>query len=85
MKKNIGMLAGGTGITPMYQVGFIFKNKSCSHTSQVLQKILSNPDDHTEVRLIFCNKTEDDILLKHELDALSEKYDNFKVCCLRCY
>jgi len=64
MKKTIDMVAGGTGITPMYQV---------------LQKILNNPDDHTRVRLIFCNKTVDDILLKPELDALASKHKNFSV------
>jgi len=65
MKKQIGMLAGGTGITPMYQV---------------LQKILDNPKDNTEVTLVFCNKTKDDILLKQELDSLAAKHPNrFKV------
>ncbi len=43
MKSAIGMVAGGTGITPMYQV---------------LTKILANPRDKTEVRLLFANETE---------------------------
>jgi len=61
MKKEIGMLAGGTGITPMYQV---------------LLKILNNPADKTKVSLVFCNKTVDDILLKNELDSLAAKHPN---------
>jgi len=40
------MIAGGTGITPMLQV---------------LNQILNNPDDHTEVTLLFANLSEDDI------------------------
>jgi len=64
MKKDIGMIAGGTGITPMYQV---------------IQKILDNPEDKTRVQLIFCNKSEDDILLKAQLDELAKRHSNFKV------
>jgi len=64
MKKKIGMVAGGTGITPMFQL---------------LEEILSNPDDKTEVTLIFANVSEDDILLKQELDAMQYNHDNFHV------
>ena len=42
-------MAGGSGVTPMLQVA--------GH-------ILRNPEDKTKVSLIFCNQTEDDILLK---------------------
>ena len=62
--KHIGMIAGGTGITPMYQVA---------------QEVLKNPDDKTEIDLIYGNKTEDDILLRKELDALAKKHPNFRV------
>ena len=64
MKKKVGMIAGGTGVTPMLQV---------------IREILSNPDDHTEVSLVFANVTESDILLRSELDALAYLYPNFKV------
>lgn len=64
MKKKIGMIAGGTGVTPMLQV---------------IREILSNPEDHTEVSLIFANVSENDILLRSELDALAYLYPNFKV------
>lgn len=64
MKKYIGMIAGGTGITPMLQL---------------IEKILSNPRDNTEVRLVFANKTPQDVLLKDRLDALAWKHANFKV------
>lgn len=64
MKKNIGMIAGGTGITPMLQV---------------IKAILKNADDNTQVSLIYANISPDDILLKGELDRLSTSYPNFKV------
>lgn len=64
MKAAIGMVAGGSGITPMYQV---------------IKKVLSDPRDKTEIRLIFANEKEEDILLKTELDALAVLYPNFKV------
>jgi cytochrome-b5 reductase len=64
MKKKIGMIAGGTGVTPMLQV---------------IREVLSNPEDHTEVSLLFANVSEQDILLRSELDALAYLYPNFKV------
>jgi cytochrome-b5 reductase len=64
MHKKIGMIAGGTGITPMLQV---------------IREVLSNPNDRTEIRLVFANVTEDDILLRDELDALQYLYPAFKV------
>jgi len=52
-KKEIGMIAGGSGVTPMYQV---------------LDAIVRNPVDKTKVTLVFCNQTEKDIILKNQLD-----------------
>jgi len=47
---------------------------------QIFSKILSNPADRTRVTLIFCNKTEEDILMKPILDDLAKKHpDRFKV------
>jgi len=64
MKKNIGMVAGGTGITPMLQV---------------IREILKNPEDKTQLTLLYSNTTEDDILLRTSLDLLAQKHKNFKV------
>lgn len=62
--EAVGMLAGGSGITPMLQV---------------ITEILRNPRDRTEIRLIFSNHTPTDIMCKAELDALTAVYPNFKV------
>lgn len=56
MRRAIGMIAGGTGITPMYQVA---------------HAILKDPKDTTAISLVFGNLTADDILIKAELDALA--------------
>ncbi|KAF9365683.1 NADH-cytochrome b5 reductase [Mortierella sp. NVP85] len=64
MCRAIGMIAGGTGLTPMLQI---------------IRAIVKNPEDKTLVNLIFANVTEDDILLKTELDLLSKKHPQFKV------
>ncbi|XP_059641284.1 NADH--cytochrome b5 reductase 1-like isoform X4 [Cornus florida] len=47
--RAFGMLAGGTGITPMFQV---------------TRAILENPNDKTNIHLIYANVTNEDILLK---------------------
>ena len=62
--EHIGMIAGGSGITPMFQV---------------LLEILNNPEDKTKVTMIFANKTEEDILLRKQLDEMSAKDSRFKV------
>ncbi|KAI8826654.1 uncharacterized protein EV422DRAFT_490634, partial [Fimicolochytrium jonesii] len=56
--KEIGMIAGGTGITPMLQI---------------IKAVLKNPDDKTKLSLIFANVKVDDILLRDELEGLAEK------------
>ncbi|KAJ0534449.1 Nitrate reductase [NADH] [Helianthus annuus] len=59
------MFAGGTGITPIYQV---------------MQAILKDLEDDTKMYVVYANRTEDDILLSDELDAWAEKYqDGVKV------
>ncbi|MEW5308743.1 MAG: hypothetical protein WDW38_000679 [Sanguina aurantia] len=55
-KQHLGMLAGGSGITPMYQV---------------LMGLLRDPQDRTHISLVFGNITEEDILIREELDALA--------------
>jgi len=55
----IGMIAGGSGITPMYQI---------------LNAILKNPADRTAVSLIYANVNEEDILMRKELDALASAH-----------
>ncbi|XP_073021129.1 nitrate reductase [NADH] 1-like [Primulina eburnea] len=59
--KKLAMIAGGTGITPIYQV---------------MQAILKDSEDETEMYVVYANRTEDDILLRDELDEWAEKYPN---------
>lgn len=63
--KEIGCIAGGTGITPMLQV---------------IEEVLRNKDDKTKVKLVFANVNPEDILLKDEIDALAAANpDRFEV------
>ncbi|XP_027068710.1 NADH-cytochrome b5 reductase-like protein [Coffea arabica] len=64
MKKHIGMIAGGTGITPMLQI---------------IDAILKNPDDNTQVSLLYANVSPDDILLKKKLDVLAASHPNLTI------
>jgi len=57
--NSIGMIAGGTGITPIYQI---------------IQHVLNNPQDTTKLTLLYANNQERDILLKSELENLHEKF-----------
>lgn len=63
--RSIGMIAGGSGITPMYQV---------------IRAICEDNSDSTTVSLLYANRSEQDILLRTELDNFARKYpQKFKV------
>ncbi|EMG46983.1 CBR1 NADH-cytochrome b5 reductase 1 [Candida maltosa Xu316] len=65
MVKSFGMIAGGTGIAPMYQI---------------ITAILKNSEDKTKIHLVYANVTETDILLKKELDDFALRHpDRFKI------
>ncbi|POS88068.1 hypothetical protein EPUL_000561 [Erysiphe pulchra] len=57
--NHIALIAGGTGIAPMYQL---------------IRAIFKNPNDKTKVTLVFGNITEEDILLRKELQELENTY-----------
>jgi len=57
--KQLGMMSGGTGITPMLQV---------------MAAILKDPNDTTTISLLYANQTESDILVRDELEALAAKH-----------
>lgn len=46
---------------------------------QVIKEVLKNPEDKTQISLIFANETVEDILLKSTLDKLEKEHSNFKV------
>ncbi|TCD63770.1 NADH-cytochrome b5 reductase [Steccherinum ochraceum] len=56
---EVGMIAGGSGITPMYQI---------------LTHVLSKPENKTKFTLIFANVTPSDILLREEFDKLQKAH-----------
>jgi len=62
--KNVGMIAGGTGLTPMLQI---------------VRDVLKNTSDRTNLCLIFANVREEDIILRIELEALAERHRNFRI------
>ncbi|NXJ59661.1 NB5R3 reductase, partial [Rostratula benghalensis] len=53
--KYVGMIAGGTGITPMLQI---------------IRAIIKDKDDPTVCQLLFANQSEKDILLRSELEEI---------------
>jgi len=63
--KRVSMIAGGSGITPMLQV---------------VRAVFRDPGDSTELGLLFANQTEEDILLRKELEEIKEEFpDRFKL------
>lgn len=64
--EHINMIAGGTGITPMLQL--------------IREVFVRANEFNLKISLLFANQSEDDILLRSELDELATKFpDNFKV------
>lgn len=63
--NKVAMLAGGTGITPMLQL---------------IRHITKDPNDKTQLCLLYANQTERDILVRKELEEVLDKYpDQFKL------
>ncbi|KAL2213642.1 nitrate reductase [Sarocladium strictum] len=66
MVRHFGMIAGGTGITPMLQIiRAVVRGRAAG--------------DKTEVDLIFANVSAQDILLKEDLDALAKEDDKIRI------
>ncbi|KAL5043098.1 hypothetical protein BDW71DRAFT_216539 [Aspergillus fruticulosus] len=57
--QRIGMIAGGTGITPMYQL---------------IRAICEDESDKTQVSLLYANNSEADILLREELEGFAGRF-----------
>ncbi|OWZ18324.1 NADH-cytochrome b5 reductase [Phytophthora megakarya] len=62
--KNIGLIAGGSGITPMLQL---------------IKTICRNPEDRTEITLLYCSVSEEDIILREEVEAMMYLYPQISV------
>jgi cytochrome-b5 reductase len=60
--KNVGMIAGGSGITPMLQI---------------IQSVSQDLNDSTKLSLIFGNRTVGDIMCRGEIEAIAERNKNF--------
>ena len=57
--RRVAMVAGGTGITPVYQL---------------IRAALADPQDQTCLWLLYANRAEEDILLGDELAALAAEH-----------
>ena len=87
--RCVGMIAAGTGITPMYQLirTVLLNSSSSSVTSSSSSTTRNNNNencnnnnndlvDQTRLVLLYANKSVEDILLKDELDQLMKQYPN---------
>ncbi|XP_064465534.1 NADH-cytochrome b5 reductase 2-like [Ornithodoros turicata] len=62
---SVGMIAAGTGVTPMLQL---------------LRGIFHDEEDHTVVYMVFVNHSERDIIMKEELDDLQRSFpEQFRI------
>ncbi|KAG2136510.1 uncharacterized protein EDB93DRAFT_1168933 [Suillus bovinus] len=57
--EEVGLIGGGSGIAPLYQV---------------LQHALADKTNKTKFKLLYANVTEQDIILREEFDAMKKKY-----------
>lgn len=63
--KKVNLIAGGSGITPMLQL---------------VTEVLKRSGDDTQLALLYANQSEEDILLRDDLDVLAAKHqEQFKV------
>ncbi|GMK57196.1 hypothetical protein CspeluHIS016_0400300 [Cutaneotrichosporon spelunceum] len=58
LARHLLLVAGGSGITPMYRI---------------IKSAALDPGDNTRMSLVFANVSEEDILLRNELDHLTTK------------
>ena len=63
-KPKLGLLVGGTGVTPIFQI---------------LNAMRLAKDQSVEVKMIYSNKTAADVLLKDELDAINAECPNITI------
>ena len=64
--NNIYLIGGGTGITPLYQI------------IQYVSEVEAPQGKGPKISLLFANRTENDILLKGELENFEISNPNFK-------
>ncbi|KAI4723108.1 hypothetical protein E4T48_00799 [Aureobasidium sp. EXF-10727] len=57
MSKRLGMVGGGTGITPLYQV---------------IRAICEDKTDDTEISLVYANRSEPDIMMRQQLETFAK-------------
>lgn len=63
--KHVGLVAGGTGIAPLFQI---------------IKILLDDPADIAKIYVLSINRYESDILMKAELDQMAKDYpDRIKV------
>ncbi|PXF50055.1 Nitrate reductase [NADH] [Gracilariopsis chorda] len=62
--SKIGLICGGTGLTPAYQV---------------MKAVYKDLDDDTEIFLLYGNRTEKDILMREDLERMAKERDNIHV------
>jgi ring-1,2-phenylacetyl-CoA epoxidase subunit PaaE len=60
--ENYVMIAGGSGITPLYS----------------MIKDILNKNPKANIKLLYANKSENSIIFKNEIDALTKQYPNFE-------
>lgn len=57
ISKELGMVGGGTGITPLFQI---------------IRAICEDKTDDTKIRLVYANRSEADIMLRNRLDSFAQ-------------
>jgi cytochrome-b5 reductase len=65
MVSDVAMICGGTGIG--FDVGI-------TPMLQLIRQVVEDSNDTTKLQLFYANKTEDDIILRKELNEYASKY-----------
>ena len=66
-------------ILKVFELLFVCYPSGITPMLQIVKAVLKDPADTTKVSLLFANQTEEDILLRSELELLAKRHDNFEL------
>jgi ferredoxin-NADP reductase len=74
--RYVGLVAGGTGVAPLFQLAKILLETNGSDRSNYTVNATGGSDEECQIKLLSIHRTPNDVLLRKECDELAAKYPN---------